>query len=62
MPPAFLGIVMTFSMANFTEFDEKDYLFASQNIVGLASILSSNILAGVSNRFVYGDYGIEAFS
>ena len=25
-------------MANFTEFDEKDYLFASHNIVGLANL------------------------
>lgn len=48
-------------MANLTKFDEKDYLFASYTIVSLANILGSSILASVSNKIVYCNYGIKDF-
>ncbi len=48
-------------MANLTEFYEKNNLFASYAVVIFADILSCSILAGVSNRVVNCNYGIENF-
>lgn len=48
-------------MANLTEFYEKNNLFAGYAILSLADILSCSILAGVSNRVVNCNYGIENF-